>query len=108
MATMQQLIDRARFPLNDDDKVRYPDTELLVHANLALGVIKRRRPDLFYGSYGTPLVDLALGATYPLSPEYEQPMVDYLTGRAMTKNTEAADENVAVAFLGLFDTGLSN
>lgn len=107
MATNQQLIDRARYTLKDDDKVRYPDAELLVYLNLALGIIKRRRPDLFFGNFGTPLAELALSDPYPLPPEYQQPMVDYLTGRAQMKNTEAADENVAAAFIGLFDAGLN-
>jgi len=106
--TFQQLIDRARYSLKDDAKFRYTDVEELVYANLAMGVIKRRRPDLFYGTYGTALAAYALANTYPLPPEYEQPMVDYLIARSETKNSEAADEGRAAQFFGLFDSGLTN
>lgn len=106
--SFQQLIDRARFALKDDAKFRYADAELLVYSNLALGIIKRRRPDLFYGTYGTPLVSYELVDNYPLPPEYESPLVNYLIARSEAKTGEFADESRAAFFFGLFDSGLTN
>lgn len=107
-ATFQQLCDRARLSLKDDAKDRYTDAELLVYANLALGVIKRRRPDLFFGQYGTPLTSAALTDAYPLTPEYEVCMIDYLIARSESKDSEFADESRAVGFFGMYDAGLNN
>lgn len=45
--TMQQIMDAACITLNDDAKVRWPDSERLQYANDALDVIALARPDLF-------------------------------------------------------------
>ena len=105
-STFQQLIDRARFTLKDDAKVRYTDAELLVYANLGLGIIKRRRPDLFYGTFGTPLVTYALVDPYPLAPEEESRMCDYLIARSEAKNAEFADDSRSVFFFAQFGSAL--
>jgi hypothetical protein len=65
--TMQQLCDRARIPLQDNAKVRYGDTDLLAYGNAGIHLLVQKRPDLFFGSYATPPVDLALGGTLPLA-----------------------------------------
>lgn len=45
--TAQTCIDKARIPLNDSAKARYPDLELLKHLNSGLGTFALVRPDLF-------------------------------------------------------------
>ena len=101
MASFQSLIDVARYTLNDDAKDRYPDAECLLYANKMLGVIKRLRPDLWFGRYGVPLPTYALADTYPLSPEYEQPMIDLIVARAEAKNSEFGEDARVAAFFGL-------
>jgi len=92
MATMQDIVDLARVDLNDDDKVRWTDATLLRHANDALLISKSLRGDLFIGSLGTPLVDLALSGTFPLPLVYRRPVADFVIGRAsMIENEEGTD-----------------
>ena len=42
--TYQSIVDLARMPLNDDDKVRYTDATLLIYANHGILQILKRRP----------------------------------------------------------------
>lgn len=105
--TFQQLIDRARYTLKDDDKIRYPDAEMLVYANLYLGTLRRDRPDAFVGLglLGATLTTYVIGDTFPLSTDFEQPLIDYAIGRAEAKNAESGDEGRAAGFFGLANAG---
>lgn len=99
--SFQSLIDRARLTLNDDDKVRYPDASMMTFANLAMGEIRRVRPDLFFGSYENPNPVYLLTDTYPLAPEYEVCMVDYLVARSQAKDQEFGDNSRVAAFFNM-------
>ena len=88
MTTAQEVIDLARVPLNDADKDRYLDTDLLRFLNAGLRTLKKNRPDLFIGSLGTPYVALALGDALPTPDHVDQGIADALTARAMTVDTE--------------------
>jgi hypothetical protein len=68
MTTAQTLIDEARKTLQDSGKDRFTDLDLLVGLNDGLKVIRAVRPDLWYGSLGTPLAALASGPTRSRSP----------------------------------------
>lgn len=91
MATMQNVCDLARVPLNDAAKVRYSDADLLKYANAFVKLAYERRPDLrSLGSWLTPYADLALVGTFPLDERFAQTAADYIGGRAEMKD----DENV--------------
>ncbi|MEO6147525.1 MAG: DUF6682 family protein, partial [Sulfuriferula sp.] len=84
MSTMQDILDRARQPLNDVDKVRYPDLDLLKYANTGLRMLRLKRPDLFFGQYATQFVDKVLTDTLPIDDEYGPALSDYVTAHAET------------------------
>lgn len=99
--TMQEIVDKGRQPLNDDDKVRYSDPTLLSYANDALLVLRNKRPDLFIGIYDALPEKLAIGATFPIGAEYVQVVADYVTARAESHNDESVVEERAAMFFKL-------
>lgn len=101
--TAQSVADVARLPLNDDDKVRYTDAELLTYINSAYLMLRRLRPDLFVGSYTTLPASLALADNFPGSCDVYQPAIaDYVTARAESKDDEHVVRERAQAFYQLF------
>jgi hypothetical protein len=106
MTTMQQLVDEARRPINDDDKIAWADDELLAYANRAISMLKSRRPDLFFGSFTALPGVLALSGTFPLEDQFLPAVVDYVTARAQFKDSEEAVKGAASAFYQLFDAGI--
>lgn len=103
--TMQQIIDRGRFPLNDTDKVRWTDADLLGHANYAIRLLRLKRPDLFFGQFTALPGDKALGDTFPLDDDYAPAVADYVTARAMAIDAEHVEEGKALSFFALFKDG---
>jgi hypothetical protein len=91
MTTAQQICDLARFPLNDADKERYQDPDLLGFLQSGLAILQRTRPDLFLGALGTPVATLALTDTLPTPVHVDQAIADYVTARATTLDTEDAE-----------------
>lgn len=102
--TMQNVVDRARVPLNDDDKDRYSDDELLAYANDAVKVLRRERPDMFFGQFSALPGDKTLVQNLPLDDEYFPAVCDYVTARAESKDDEAALQTRAAAFFSLFSS----
>lgn len=106
--TFQQVLDRARLPLNDEDKIRYPDAELLVYATDAYLMLRRYRPDMFLSSW--TLADIstfAVGTTFPVAPDEFMPAIaDYVTARAEFKDDEHTIAERAQAFYELFTAQL--
>lgn len=100
--TMQQVVDRAREPLNDDDKTRYSDTLLLGYANDAVLILRNKRPDFFFGQFSALPGSKVLGDNLPLPDEVFPAIADYVTARAETKNDESVLEQRAAMFFGLF------
>lgn len=99
MATAQQIIDQARVPLNDDDKVRNSDAVMLGYLNFGLRRLKKARADMFIGSLATGHTDLVLGDAVPTPEEYDQNLADWLSGRAHTKDDEeAANSRIELFF----------
>lgn len=100
--TMHYAIDRARIPLNDADKVRYSDANLMMFANEALQILRVQRADLFLGSLDAPLTVLAQSDHVPLADAYVPAISDYVTARAETRDSEEELMGRATVFFGLF------
>lgn len=101
--TYQTIVDLARIPLNDTDKVRYSDNELLLFANQGMLAMSKRRPDLFVGQYhNLPTGEAALSDFLPVEPAYAQLVADWVTARAEMTDDEHANSGRAMAFVNLF------
>lgn len=101
---MQAVVDLARQPLEDDDKDRYTDPDLLSYARTGLLMIRTRRPDLFFGQYDSEpnISALTLTDLFPLADEYVQPTADYITGRVSTYDADHVVSERYKAFMELF------
>ena len=64
MSTYQEVADLARLPLNDVDKVRFPDSTLHLYAVHGMQAIFKRRADLFVGQLATPPLTEAADRLY--------------------------------------------
>ena len=104
--TFQQACDRARIPLNDADKTRYSDTDLLAYGNDAILLLRQKRPDLFFGSWTIPAGEYTGPDAIPISEVYFPAICDYMTGRAEFRDDEDAMQQRAAAFLQLFGGNL--
>lgn len=102
MSTLQTVVDLARLPLNDADKVRYPDATLLTHAIHGLLVAYRNRYDLFMAGGTVPTLAMTLASTFPLPDEFVQVFADYVTARAESVDDESINTNRAAQFATLF------
>ena len=101
--TYQSVVDLARIPLNDADKMRVSDTELLAFANHGMLQLTQRRPDAFVGQFNNlPTGENALTDSFPLTGVYVQTVADYVTFRAETIDDEKMNEPRAMAFAQLF------
>ncbi len=102
--TVQNAADDARLTLNDAQKVRYPDTELLTYANMAYQLLRRFRPDFFVGNYSNGALPTLLGLTdtFPVDDMYRPAIADFLIARAESKDDEHIVQQRAQAFFQLF------
>lgn len=101
--TMQNVVDRARVPLNDADKATHSDSNLLGYANDAIRELRLKRPDLFFGQYLALPSDKALGDAFPLDDTMFNPVKDYVTARAESINDASVLEQRAAAYFALFE-----
>lgn len=107
--TFQQIVDRARAPLNDSDKDRYTDAALLVYAQDAYLLLRRYRPDLLLSNWSSPtdFSTLNLGSDFPYADDTFLPAVaDYVTARAEMIDDEHVLKERAQLFYSLFTTGV--
>ncbi len=101
--TYQTIIDLARKPLNDTDKVRYSDAELLLFANQGILALSKRRPDLFIGQFANlPTGESELTDYFQIDPAYAQQLADWIVGRAEMADDEHANSGKAMAMVNLF------
>lgn len=107
MATFQHIVDQARKDLQDADKVRYTDAELLQYAIDGVLEARRMRPDLFFGGYGTTTTSYTLASTFPVPATYEMLFTHYIVFRAEFRDDEYAVDGRAVAFLTRFEKELT-
>lgn len=106
MATMQDLLDRARRPLKDASKRRLSDTDALRYANAAVRRAYTLRPDLRFGSYTSVPSDLVLGDAFPLPLEYFQAVANYVTAVGEMEEDDAAHAERSAAFMTQFEREL--
>lgn len=106
MTTLQNIVDEARIPLNDDDKVTWSDDDLFKNLRHGLRMLKSRRADLYFGLASNVLDSLVIGSTYPLEDQTIPALTDYVTARAQFKDDEAAVKGAASAFYKLFQEAL--
>lgn len=105
---MQQVVDRARIPLNDDKtagsdaQCRTTDAELLGYANDGLLILQLQRPDMFFGQFEGLPGTKALADPMPIPDMYFPALCDYVTARAETPDDEAVVQARATLFFGLF------
>jgi hypothetical protein len=101
--TYQAVVDLARIPLNDADKARYSDAQLMSFANHGMMAIAKRRPDLFIGQFNNlPKGEATLTDPFQIDAAYAQVVADYVTARAEMTDDEHADSGRAVAFTNMF------
>lgn len=105
--TVQQVINRARVPLNDAAKTRYTDAEMAVYANDAYYMLRRYRSDLFLSKWKTLPDTLELTDEFPsVDIMYLPSIADYVTARAEFKDDEAVIAQRAQAMLSLAIAGV--
>ena len=101
--TYQSIVELARIPLNDADKARYSDQQLLMFANHGMLAARKRRPDWFIGQFNTLLTGEALITDQiPIAPENMQAIADWVTARAEMTDDEHANSGRATVFVNLF------
>lgn len=104
--TMQAVVDKGRYPLNDPAKVRYTDTALLGFANDAILLLRKKRPDLFLGAWAALPGDLSLADPFPVPDEYVPSVADYISGRAELVDDEHANSGRAEKLVQSFFEGI--
>lgn len=112
MATLQNVMDLARKPLNDSPanpaERRYSDDDHLLPA-LKSGLLTafRKRPDLYIGNFAAvaTIQSMTASSTFPLPDEYIQPLADYVSARAELVDDEYTLTAKAEKFYNLFLNG---
>lgn len=104
MTTFSDIISQARVLLQDVAKVRYSDAELLVSANDAMKLLRRVRPDSFFGKYTTAITEYAIDDEFPVGTEYVQSIRDFIVSYANMRESE--DAGTTQDFMGKFASGL--
>lgn len=105
MSLYQDVADLARLPLNDVDKVRFPDDTLHLYAVHGMQTMIKRRADLFVGQFDTlPTITDLIGDAFPLSDQYLQTLADYVVARASTHSDEHISTGRSKFFAELFGT----
>jgi len=100
--TIQSVLDLARFDLNDIDKSRNSDSDMLKFANDGIAKAYVMRPDLRFGNYATAYSDLAATDVFPLALEYRPGIANYIVLRCETADDAFANEQRAIQGLKLF------
>jgi hypothetical protein len=102
MATMQSILDLARLDLNDADKTRNTDANMLAFANDGLAKTVMIRPDLNFGNYTTTFADLTTASTFPLPLAYRPAIANYIVLRCETADDAFAVEERAIQGLKMY------
>lgn len=107
MALCSAIVALARLPLNDAAKVRYADADLMLSLQDGVNRAFAIRPDLRFGGYtAAAAAALTLSTQFPLPPQHEQVVADYITFRAETVDDEHVNANREVKHLQLFEKGI--
>ena len=86
--TVAEVLADASRTLNDEALVRYKQPELIGFVVDALQGLRNVRPDIFVGKLNTAIGTLALASPLPVEEMFYRPIVDYVIGRAETKDDE--------------------
>jgi len=105
--TYGQLLTQARTIMQDQSlPYRYADSELYFALTEAMGDARRLRPDLFLtvGLDAAPVFITAALATspFPLGWQFVPAFIDYIIGRAESRDDTYTDDSRAVTFLNRF------
>ena len=101
--TYQTVVDLARKSLNDEDKVRYSDSDLLLFANHGMLALVKRRPDFFIGQFANlPTGESGLTEYLQIDPVHAQTLADWVVARAEMTDDEHANSGRAGAVFNLF------
>ena len=103
MATLQNVIDGARVVLQDADKVRYTDAQLLGYANDGIVLGFKYRPDFRLGNYTVALGTYASTDQVPFPVQYQHLLEYYVVSSAELRDDEYSQDGRAAALLGLFE-----
>lgn len=103
---MQSVLDLARLDINDSEKTRNPDANMLKFANDAIARAYSLRPDLNWGNYQTGYTDLAASDPFPLGLEYRKAVSDFIVMCCETSDDPFAVEQRAIQALKLYMKGL--
>jgi hypothetical protein len=109
--TINDCFTHVREILQDQvEPYRYPDSDLIRSLNSALYELKRIRPDVWLGTYGTDLTlytisDLAL--EIPFDSVFFQPVVYYIAGSLELRDDEFAIDGRAVTLVRSFTAQVS-
>lgn len=103
-------VNYARTLLQDtvDSPYRYSTTDLVRSLNIALGEMRKLRPDLFPGG-DFPIFDGAGNDTdvVPVDAMYFMPIVMFMVGYAQLRDDEEVQDQRAAAFLAIFQAKLT-
>ncbi|MCK5600835.1 hypothetical protein KAR91_03140 [Candidatus Pacearchaeota archaeon] len=103
MSTYQDVLDLARVPLNDVDKVRFTDVDLQRYAVHGMQQVVKRRPDLFVGKFATlPTITDTVLDTFPINDIWIQTLADFVTARASSVDDEHVNNGRVALFAALF------
>ncbi len=106
MTTFQQIINSARVDLQDADKVRYTDAELLEYANDGVRESFRMRPDFRIGTYADALPAYELADDVPMPETYAMLLKHYVVFRSEARDDEYNNDGRAALFMARFETRL--
>lgn len=76
----------------------------MVSANDAMKLIRRVRPDTFFGNYKIAVTDYVISDTFPIRIDYVQTVRDFVVGYANMRESE--DAGTTQAFMDKFASGL--
>lgn len=96
MATFQSLVTPVRQLLQDTKATpRYVDGDILIGLNNGVSAVRRLRPDLFFGSYGSLVSLYLLSDTFPLPVFYEPLVAEFAAGWVELRDDEFERESRA-------------
>lgn len=104
--TLGGMFAEARRILNDDDKVRYTDADLVAAFNDALLQVRAKRPDAFTTiGFRAPVpqyLETDLSSAFPLDQIFYPPILFYVCGRSELREDTFTNDDRAVVLSNKF------
>ena len=82
--------------------MRYTDTQLIGYVNEAIKMVRRLRPDLFFGEYLLTLPTLISTSDIGLDAQYDPSVVDYVVARAESRDDDYVNTGRVSLFMQSF------